>query len=97
MGVERAIHTGENGQEISLYCRICNEELSREFYNWSGAHSLMEIHDCEHYVWTFVGDAFLAPPWDEETKEIIEQAVAKVDTSGGKYFLLPRDSAGKYS
>jgi hypothetical protein len=97
MGVERGIYTSQNGQEISLYCRICYEELSREFYDWNGKHALIEVHDCEHYVWVFLRDAILTPPWDEETKEIIDHAFAKVDTSNGKYFLLPRDLAGRYS
>jgi len=44
-----------------------------------------------------VGDVFLTPPWDEETREIIGNAVANgVDASGGKYFLLPRSLANKY-
>jgi len=97
MGVERAIQTLENGQEESLYCKICYEELSREFYNDSGIQVLLRVNDCEHYQWIFVGDPFLDPPWDLVTREIINNAVAKVDASGGKYFLLPRSLAERYS
>ena len=96
MGVERAIHTLQDGQEESLYCKICYEELSREFYNDSGIQVLLRVNDCEHYQWIFVGDVFLDPPWDEETKEIVENSVASAREQHGKYFLLPRSFVDRY-
>ena len=90
MGVERAIQTLENGQEESLYCKICYEELSREFYNDSGIQVLLRVNDCEHYQWIFVGDPFLDPPWDEETKQIVKNSVADVRAGNGRCFLLPK-------
>lgn len=80
-----------------MYCTICHEELSAEFYSRSGVQFLLGVRNCKHYKWVFVGDVFLTPPWDEETREIIGNAVANgVDASGGKYFLLPRSLANKY-
>ena len=89
MSVKRVTHSEENGQVEKLYCKNCRRELVTEFYNWSGKHSLLSIHDCEHYAWSFIGDPFLDPPQDKETKQIVDSAIAKVDGSGGKYFLLP--------
>jgi len=79
----------ENGQERCLHCEICDEELSRVFYTWGGAYQLLGIRDCSHYRWVFVGDFYLSPPQDPETKEIVSESLAKVNTNGGKYFLLP--------
>jgi len=80
----------ENGQERYLYCEACHEELSRQFFTWGGAYQLLSIRDCPHYQWVFVGDYFLDPPQDPETKEIISKSFAKINASGGKYFLLPK-------
>jgi len=97
MAVKRVIENEGNGQVWKYYCTACNEELSREFYNWSGAHQFLGVHDCEHYEWVFVGDSFLNPPWDEETKAIVKNSLGSVKEQHGKYFLLPRKLAEKYS
>jgi hypothetical protein len=97
MGVKRVIINKENGQLWKYYCTKCKKELSREFYNWSSAHQFLGVYDCEHYTWVFVGDPFLDPPWDDETKEIVEHSVASARTQNGKYFLLPKRLAERYS
>ena len=89
MNVERVVHRFKNGHDEYLYCRLCGKELAAEFYNRSSVQQLLRVHDCPHYQWTFVGDVFLDPPQDEETREITSNAIAKVDGIGGKYFLLP--------
>jgi len=89
MNVERVVHRSENGYDEYLYCRLCGKELAAEFYNRSSVQQLLRVHDCPHYQWVFVGDPFLDPPQDKETREILDTAIAKVDTNGGKYFLLP--------
>jgi len=90
MNVERKIQIVENGQQEYLYCSFCHQELVAEFYNWSGVHQFLGVNDCEHYQWIFVGDPFLDPPWDEETKEIVKNSVADVRAGNGRYFLLPK-------
>jgi len=96
MGVERAIHAKKNGQEIILYCRICNKELSREYYNRRGEQQQLTVNNCEHYQWIFVWEVFLDYPWIDVIRETIDNAVAEVDGNGGKYFLFPRDFVEKH-
>ena len=78
----------ENGQERCLYCEICHEELSREFFTWGGGYQLLGIRDCIHYRWVFVGEYFLDPPQDPETKSIISESLARINANYGKYFLM---------
>jgi len=51
---------------------------------------LLGVRDCDHYEWVFVGESFLEPPLDKETKEIVNKALGKVNANSGKYFLLPK-------
>ena len=88
--LETRLENEPNGQTIKTYCRVCNKELSTKFYTWGGAYQFLGVHDCPHFEWVFVGDFYLQPPQDPETKEIISKSLGKVDTSNGKYFLLPK-------
>jgi len=87
--LETRLENEPNGQTKKRYCRVCNKELSAEFYTWGGSYQLLGIRNCIHYQWVFVGDYFLQPPQDPQTKEIIKESIAKINASGGKYFLLP--------
>jgi len=89
MNVEYRLKIDKDGQMASFYCVRCHKELSTEFYNGSDVRQLIGTYNCSHYHWIFVGDYYLDPPRDKETKEILDTAIAKVDTNGGKYFLLP--------
>jgi hypothetical protein len=88
--VKAQVINEENGQVVRRYCEKCGELLSEEFYNGSGAVQFLGVWDCKHYTWVFVGDFYLDPPHDPETKAILGKAYGKVSTSGGKYFLLPK-------
>ena len=88
--LETRLENEPNGQTIKRYCRVCNKELSAEFYTWGGAYQFLGVHDCPHFEWVFVGEPYLQPPRDPETKAIISDSIAKVDTNNGKYFLLPK-------
>ena len=92
MNVEYRSKILKEGEMISFYCTRCHKELSVEFYNGSGVQQLIGTYNCRHYQWIFVGDPFLDPPWDEEVRELIGNAIAKVNGNGGKYFLLPLES-----
>jgi len=92
MSVEYRSKIIREGEMASFYCRTCQQELSRSFYTRGGQYLFLSVHDCEHYQWIFVGDPFLDPPWDEEVRELIGNAIAKVNGNGGKYFLLPLES-----
>jgi hypothetical protein len=92
MNVEYRSEILKEGEMISFYCTRCHKELSVEFYNGSGVQQLIGTYNCRHYQWIFVGDPFLYPPWDEEVREFIGNAIAKVNGNGGKYFLLPVES-----
>jgi len=87
--VVRSLENTENGQVVRRYCEKCGELLSEEFHNWSNGYQLLGIRDCSHYRWVFVGDFYLSPPQDPETKEIVSKSLTKVNVNGGKYFLLP--------
>ena len=82
--------TDKDGQTIQLYCPRCDTILSEEFYTHGGASQLLGVRDCDHYEWVFVGESSLNPPWDEETKEIVNKSLGKVNANYGKYFLLPK-------
>jgi hypothetical protein len=88
--VKAQVINEENGQVVRRYCEKCGELLSEEFYTHGGAVQFLGVRDCVHYRWIFVGDFYLSPPWDEETKAIISESLGKVSTSGGKYFLVPK-------
>ena len=96
MTVKHVIESEKEGQVWKYYCTICKQDLSRVFYAWGGAYQFLGVYDCEHYKWVFVGDSFLDPPWDEETKEIVENSLGSVREQHGKYFLLPRSLADRY-
>jgi len=78
----------EDGQVIRKYCEKCGELLSEEFYNGSNAYQLLGIRDCSHYRWVFVGEYFLDPPQDPETRKIFSESLGKVNADFGKYFLI---------
>lgn len=88
--VVRSLENTENGQVTRRYCEKCGIMLSEEFYTWGNAHQFLGVQDCAHYRWVFIGDYFLQPPQDEETRSIIKQSLGKIDTTHGKYFLLPK-------
>jgi len=88
--LETRLENEPNGQTIQMYCKMCDVVLSEEFFTWGGAHQFLGIRDCSHFEWVFVGDYFLQPPQDPETKQIISKSLAKIDTGNGKYFLLPK-------
>jgi len=90
MNVEYRSKILKEGEMISFYCTRCDKELSVEFYNGSGVQQLIGTYNCRHYQWIFVGDPFLYPPWDEETKQIVKNSVADVRAGNGRYFLLPK-------
>jgi len=90
MNVLRKTENVEKGQQVYLYCGLCHQLLMEEFYNWSDVQQLLGASDCDHFVWIFVGDPFLDPPWDEETKQIVKNSVADVRAGNGRYFLLPK-------
>ena len=90
--VVRNVVRETDGQQVYLYCKLCRKELMTEFYNWSNVQQLLGVRNCKHFSWVFVGDPFLDPPWDEEVREFIGNAIAKVNGNGGKYFLLPLES-----
>jgi hypothetical protein len=90
--LETRLENKPNGQTIKLYCKLCNEELSAEFYTWGGAYQFLGVHDCPHFRWVFVGEYFLDPPQDPDTKAIIRKSLSKVNANYGKYFLLPSTS-----
>ena len=96
MAVKWIVENEENGQLGKFYCTICKQDLSRVFYTWGGAYQFLGVYDCKHYEWVFVGDYDLDPPWDEETKKIVENSLGSVVEQHGKYFLLPRSLAGRY-
>ena len=87
--VVRSVENTENGQVIQMRCNKCNRILSEEFYNGSGVVQFLGVWDCVHYEWIFIGDFYLSPPQDPETKEIVSKSLTKVNVNGGKYFLLP--------
>jgi len=97
MSVEWRHQINKDGEVQGFYCKLCRQVLSEEFYSRDGVHSLLGVYNCKHYTWVFVGDSFLDPPWDEETRQIIDSAIAKARADDGKYFLLPRRLAEKYS
>jgi hypothetical protein len=89
--LETRIETDKDGQVIQLYCKECNSVLSEEFYNGSGVVQFLGVRDCVHFQWIFVGEPYLQPPQDPETKKIVSKSIAKVDANNsGKYFLLPK-------
>ena len=89
--LETRVETDKNGQTIQLYCPACDRILSEEFYTHGGAYELLGVKDCDHYEWVFVGEAYLNPPWDKETKGIVNRSLGKVNANNsGKYFLLPK-------
>ena len=90
MSVEYRSKIIREGEMASFYCRTCQQELSRSFYTRGGQYLFLSVHDCEHYQWIFVGDPFLDPPWDEETKQIVKNSVADVRAGNGRCFLLPK-------
>jgi len=88
--VKHVIETEKDGQTWKYRCVKCNKDLSRVFYTWGTAYQVLGVWDCVHYEWIFIGDYDLSPPWDENTRRIIENSLGKVSTNGGKYFLLPK-------
>ena len=96
MAVKWIVENEENGQLGKFYCTICKQDLSRVFYTWGGAYQFLGVYDCKHYEWVFVGDYDLDPPWDEETKKIVENSLGSVVEQHGKYFLLPRSFVDRY-
>ena len=88
--VKTQVINEENGQVVRRYCEKCDSVLSEQFYTHGGAVQFLGVWDCTHYTWIFVGDFYLDPPQDPETRRIAENSFGKISTSSGKYFLLPK-------